>query len=111
MGCNSHPVTNEANEHKKNMNTTQSIEAINLDDEAERDSFLSAYGHAAGITVSRSVGYAGKGMVRAGKDLRNYAWNKRTACACRLRGDIGAALMYEGICERIYGELPESLRW
>lgn len=43
--------------------------------------------------------------------LANYACNKATAIACRLKGDIAAATNYESICERIYQELPEDLRW
>jgi len=43
--------------------------------------------------------------------LVNYAWNKATATACRLRGDISNALLYEGICERIYAGLPKFARW
>lgn len=54
---------------------------------------------------------APKGFVRVTKDLGNYAANKATAMQCRLRGDINAALMYEGICERIYNDLPEYARW
>ncbi|MHC4371777.1 MAG: hypothetical protein ACYSW8_29550 [Planctomycetota bacterium] len=43
--------------------------------------------------------------------LHNYARNKVTAMACRERGDIATALMYEGICETIYDSLPEYARW
>lgn len=52
-----------------------------------------------------------KGYIRAAKDVANYASNKATAMQCRLRGDIQTALMYEGICERIYQSLPEFARW
>ena len=51
------------------------------------------------------------GFVRVTVNLRNYAWNKITAISCRLEGKIDAALQYEGICDRIYSELPESARW
>jgi hypothetical protein len=51
------------------------------------------------------------GFVRATKDLRNYAWNKITAMACRVDGRIDAALAYERICDRIYAELPEWAKW
>jgi hypothetical protein len=54
---------------------------------------------------------APKGFVRATKDLGNYASNKATAMRCRLDGKINEALMYEGICERIYNELPEYAKW
>jgi hypothetical protein len=48
-----------------------------------------------------------KGYVQATRDLRNYAWNKATAMACRLEGKIDTAIAYENICDRIYNELPE----
>lgn len=52
-----------------------------------------------------------KGAVGVVRSLNCYAWNAITARACRLRGDIQTALMYEGICERIYNELPTFARW
>lgn len=52
-----------------------------------------------------------EGYVRAAKDVYHYASNKLTAMGCRARGDISAACMYEGICDRIYAQLPEYARW
>ena len=43
--------------------------------------------------------------------LGAYAANKATAIACRQRGDIPAAKVYETICEGIYKRLPADLRW
>lgn len=43
--------------------------------------------------------------------LANYAINKATGMTCRLRGDINAASIYEGIADRIYEKLPEDVRW
>src|SRR5687768_3881619 len=43
-----------------------------------------------------------RGYVVATSMLSHYASNKATAMECRLRGDVETALMYEGICERIY---------
>jgi len=54
---------------------------------------------------------SGRGARRATADLANYASNKATAMQCRLRGDIQAALMYEGIADRIYDGLPSFARW
>lgn len=51
------------------------------------------------------------GYVRATRDLANYASNKATAMRCRLNGDVGAAMMYESICERIFNGLPAFARW
>jgi hypothetical protein len=53
----------------------------------------------------------GKGTRTATNDLSCYASNIATAKRCRLNGDIPTALMYEGICERIYSRLPEDARW
>ena len=44
-------------------------------------------------------------------ELLNYASNKATAIGCRSRGEIGWALMYEGICDDIYKRLPDWARW
>lgn len=54
---------------------------------------------------------APSGYVRATKNLGHYAANKATAMQCRLRGEIQSALMYEGICDRIYDQLPEYAKW
>lgn len=53
----------------------------------------------------------GTGTKRATADLACYASNKATAMSCRLRGDIQAAQMYEGICDRIYRKLPGFAAW
>lgn len=53
----------------------------------------------------------GRGTRIAVAGLASYAANKATAMICRARGDIGAAMMYEGICERIYSRLPGFARW
>jgi hypothetical protein len=52
-----------------------------------------------------------KGYVRATKDLGHYAANKATAMELRIEGKIQTALMYEGICDRIYAELPDYAKW
>jgi hypothetical protein len=52
-----------------------------------------------------------KGYMRAAKDVANYAANKAAAMRCRLSGDVQTALMYEGICNRIYDKLPSYARW
>jgi hypothetical protein len=53
----------------------------------------------------------GVGTFKATASLANYASNKATAIRCRLNGDIETALMYEGICDRIYSALPDFARW
>ena len=57
------------------------------------------------------IGDSRPGYTRIVKNLACYAWNKSTAESCRLRGEIDAALLYEGICDRIYDGLPEDLKW
>lgn len=48
---------------------------------------------------------------RATRQLAQYAVNKATAVGCRLRGESASALVYEGICERIFDTLPPFARW
>ncbi len=52
-----------------------------------------------------------KGYTSIVGDLAHYAANKATAMSCRLRGEIQSALIYEGICDRIYDRLPPDCRW
>ena len=52
-----------------------------------------------------------KNYVSATRALGNYASNKGTAMACRLRGAIQEATVYEGIADRIYDDLPDYARW
>ena len=63
------------------------------------------------VTVARELGISGKGAKRTVMDLSNYASNKATAIRCRLAGKISEALMYEGIADRIYKGLPDSVKW
>jgi hypothetical protein len=77
---------------------------INLDDESEAREFIETHGTRKGRGLANSLGFHGKGATAAAGALSNYAWNKATACDCRLKGDIPAALVYEAICDRIYSE-------
>lgn len=58
-----------------------------------------------------ALGLSGPNSVNTTGDLACYASNKATAISCRLRGDINAATMYEGIADRIYQRLPAAARW
>lgn len=58
-----------------------------------------------------ALGLSGPGSVVTANNLACYASNKAAAMGCRLRGDIQSALVYEGICDRIYESLPENVRW
>lgn len=88
-------------------------DGVNLDGENEDD--LMKFWH----LVSYHPIIAGRIMfptlpacyATAASALAAYAVNKATAMTCRARGDIQAAQIYEGICERIYADLPEFARW
>jgi hypothetical protein len=49
--------------------------------------------------------------VSAARTLANYAANKAVAMKLRAAGSISEAKKYEAICERLYSELPSSLKW
>lgn len=57
------------------------------------------------------IGDSRKGYIGIASTLANYASNKATAMACRERGDIAAAQLYELCCDLIYKRLPKDLRW
>jgi len=48
-----------------------------------------------------------KGIIAAARDFKNYCSNKATAMVFRMDGDIPQALKHEGICDRIYQDLPK----
>ena len=52
-----------------------------------------------------------RGYLRAARTLKHYAANKATAMGLRLAGKVADALQYEGICDRLYKQLPEFARW
>jgi hypothetical protein len=52
-----------------------------------------------------------RGYATATVDIAHYACNLSIAIQCRLRGEIQAALVYEGICDNIYKILPQFARW
>jgi hypothetical protein len=77
----------------------------------ELRSFAVAVGSAPVKTARELFPDRQRGYVRAALKLKGYAWNKLTAIACRQRGDIEAAMVYENICDRIYDDLPEFAKW
>ncbi len=94
------------------MNNTPSFSLLyNLDDENEVLDFLSLFGNSSARKIAHSLGYKGKGSMKAAQSLLNYAWNKKTAITERRRGNTNTAMKYESICDSIYKELPEELRW
>lgn len=93
---------------------TEATEGINLDGMSQEElwTFFTSCKGVRPITRARKLFPSmPKGFVRATKSLANYAANKSTAMVCRARGEINSALMYEGIADRIYNELPEYAKW
>ena len=95
------------------MHVTIFDSGVNLDAENEKD--LMSFWHMVHlhpVCVARRIfPQAPKGYTSVTKDLGAYAYNKATAIRCRVRGAIERALMYEGICERIWNDLPAFARW
>jgi hypothetical protein len=80
-------------------------------DELDLWTFWRDYSPAGTAERLQLLGHAGAGSIITCRDLSAYACNKAVAMACRARGDIRTAQMYELICERIYAKLPAEVRW
>ena len=78
----------------------------NLDCETAEDLMTFWSRHQRGRKAKDLFPDGGKGTRKATGDLAAYAANKATAMSCRKRGDIQAAVIYEGICDTIYNDLP-----
>lgn len=83
----------------------------NLDAMSADDLMKFWFKHQRGWKRTELFPAGGKGTQHATALLSAYASNKATAITCRERGDIEAAMIYEGIADRIYGELPDFARW
>lgn len=87
------------------------MDVPNLDAMSEDDLLAFWSRHQRGRNY-RELSPKGKsGNKTAVANLANYAANKAAAMACRGRGDIPSALMYEGYCDNIYAALPAYARW
>jgi hypothetical protein len=75
---------------------------INLDDPNELEEFIEKYKNSSGQIIANQLKLKGKGSALLAKALSNYAWNKKTAIYCRVKGKINRALKYEKICDNIY---------
>ena len=86
---------------------------FNFDAMSEDDlmGFWLKYSRTSRAQAAELIGDRRKGFTVVAKQLANYASNKATAMACRVRGDIRAALVYEQICDSIYNHLPKDVRW
>ena len=80
-------------------------------DKDELLDFWFKYSRATRAEAEELIGDRRRGFTILAKDLAYYASNKGTAVACRLKGDIRAALVYESICDSIYDALPGDLKW
>jgi len=87
------------------------FETINLDDESECEAFINAHGTTKGRRLANKLGFSGKGSEKRADSLACYAWNKWTAIGLRKRGEIGKAMAYEAIANRIYNHMPKDIRW
>lgn len=52
-----------------------------------------------------------KEMFRYARLMRGYCENKVNAMKCRLAGNISEALALEGLCDKIYRDLPKEAKW
>ena len=97
--------------------TTLTVDGVpNFDAMSRSDlwAFWKLCGMSSGIrwTIARAIfPDRPKNYVRVASHLKNYACNKAVAMKCRIDGDINAALVYEGICDRIYNDLPTWAKW
>ena len=76
----------------------------NLDDEEEVYRFIKEFGTARGRRLANLLGWTGPNSTISAYAVSNYAWSKSTAIACRKRGAVVEALVYEAICDKIYKE-------
>ena len=85
----------------------------NLDAMPEADlwAFWKRYARPSRKDAEELIGDRRNGFTVLSGRLAGYASNKATAMSCRVRGDIAAAMTYEGICDGIYERIPEDLRW
>jgi hypothetical protein len=90
-------------------NTVPNLDAMTPDDLMEF--WLRYQQHTTRKDAATLIGDRRKGFTTLAKDLGAYAANKATAMRCRLKGDIQAASVYETICDHIYNELPDDLKW
>jgi len=86
-------------------------EERNLDDPDEIETFIAQFGTVSDMRLANALGLSGKGAKSVANNLSAYVWNKRTAMRQRAIGDIRSAQMYEQICENIYDELPDEVKW
>ncbi len=84
----------------------------NLDGMTEKElmAFWSRYHRATRADAAELVGKR-PGYTNLAAVVANYACNKSVAMACRVRGDIQAASIYEHAADLCYNQLPDDLKW
>lgn len=87
------------------------MDVPNLDNDPTIDLMAFWAKHQRGRAARALFPAGGPAARRATADLANYASNLHAARTCRLRGEIDRALVYEGIADRIYRQLPAFARW
>ncbi len=90
------------------MNTIPNLDCMSSEDLMQ---FWLKYRRPKRVEAEALIGDRRKGFTVLCGSLAGYASNKATAQTCRLKGDIQAATIYECICENIYSELPDDLKW
>jgi hypothetical protein len=80
-------------------------------DREELMEFWSKYNRPRRKDAEALIGDRRKGYTTLCGDLAGYASNKAAAIGCREKGDIVGAQIYEKICDNIYSDLPEDLKW
>jgi len=87
------------------------MKTFNLDCPNEVEDFIKEYSTIRGKRLANMLGYKGRGSVIKANYLSSYAWNKWTAMGLRKRGEIRQAASYEAICDRIYNQMSDDIKW
>lgn len=75
---------------------------LNLDDDVEREAFITKYCNRGDRYTAHHLGLRGAGSVLLAQALISYAWARDMAAQRRLDGKIADALEREAICDAVY---------
>jgi hypothetical protein len=84
---------------------------LNLDCPNTVESFIKRHFTIKGRRLANILGLKGKGSTKCADLISGYVWNKYTAMLMRKQGKISIALQYEAICDRIYSQMPDKIKW
>ncbi len=87
------------------------MKTFNLDDPNEVEDFVNKYRTIRGRRLANMLEFKGFNSVKRANFYSLYAWNKWTAMALRKEGKIALALGYEAICDRLYKQMPDDIKW